>query len=114
MATFHLKDGHRWPSRRQLWRRARPVSGASTAVIVDWIISTALCVGTAALVPTSLMPWVLTALLNVAGYVWLGVAITEAGQPFGRDHLTAWDAALLSFATSFSVQAAAHLGIFNT
>lgn len=113
MATFHLKDGRRWPSRRQLWRRARPAPGANTAVIIDWAISTAFCVGAAALVPTSVMHWVLAGLLNLAGYVWLGVAITTAGPPFGRGHLTAWDAALLSFAASFSVQAAAHLGIFN-
>jgi hypothetical protein len=83
------------------------------AVISDWVISAALCVGTASLVPTSVMYWVLAAFLNLAGYVWLGVAITKAGRPFGRDHLTAWDAALLSFAASFSVQTAAHLGVFN-
>jgi hypothetical protein len=112
MATFHLKNGRRWSYGRQLWRRTWPAPGANTAVIIDWLISTALCVGAAALVPTSVMHWALAVLLNLAGYVWLGVAITKAGPPFSRDHLTAWDAALLSFAASFSVQAA-HLGIFN-
>jgi hypothetical protein len=113
MATFHLKDGRRWSSGRQLWRQTRPTPDANTAVIFDWIISTVLCVGTAALLPAPMMHWVLAALLNLAGYAWLVVAMTKAGPPFGRDHLTAWDAALLSFAASFSVQAAAHLGVFN-
>jgi uncharacterized membrane protein YbhN (UPF0104 family) len=49
-------------------------------------------------------------LLILAGYVWLGVGLTAGGAPFGRGHLTVWDGALLSFATSFGVQAAAHLG----
>ncbi|GEP10176.1 hypothetical protein [Methylobacterium gnaphalii] len=113
MTTFHLKDGHWLWSRRQLWRRTRSTSDATTAVIFDWVLSTALCVGIAALLPVPTMHWVLAALLNLAGYAWLGVAIGKAGPPFGRDHLTAWDAALLSFATSFSVQAAAHFGVFN-
>lgn len=113
MTTFHLKGGRRLSSGRQTWRRTRPAPDASTAVISDWIISSALCVGAAALLPAPVMHWVLAALLNLAGYVWLAIAITKAGPPFSRDHLTAWDAALLSFAASFSVQAAAHLGVFN-
>ncbi len=113
MATFHLKGRRRRSSGQQLWRWTRPTPDPNTAVISDWAISTALCVGTAALLPAPTMHWVLAALLNLAGYVWLVVAITKAGPPFGRDHLTARDAALLSFAASFSVQAAAHLGVFN-
>ncbi|MGH1592238.1 hypothetical protein ACRBEV_32470 [Methylobacterium phyllosphaerae] len=114
MMTFHLKEGHWWAARRQPSRRTRTAPDASIAVLSDWITSTALCVGTAALVPASVAQWVLAALLNLAGFVWLGLAIAKAGPPFGRDHLTAWDAALFSFATCFSVQAAAHLGVFNT
>jgi hypothetical protein len=49
----------------------------------------------------------------VAGYVWLALAITQAGPPAASPHLTAWDAALLSFAASFGVQTASYLGAFN-
>jgi hypothetical protein len=113
MMTFHLKENHRWAAKRQPSRRTRTAPDAGTAVLFDWITSTALCVGTAALMPASVTQWVLAALLNLAGFVWLGLAITKAGPPSDRDHLTAWDAALFSFAVSFSVQAAAHLGVFN-
>jgi hypothetical protein len=60
------------------------------------------------------MPVTLAALLSLAGFVWLGLAITQAGPPVDSPHLTAWDAALLSFASSFGVQAAAHLGAFGS
>jgi hypothetical protein len=55
----------------------------------------------------------LAVLLSLAGIVWLGVAIAQAGPPVDSPHLTAWDAALFSFAASFGVQSAAHLGVFG-
>jgi hypothetical protein len=113
MATFHLKD---W-RRRSVWRRraqlARSSLDANLALFTDWLISVALCLGLAMVLPMPTMPVTLAALLSLAGFVWLGLAITRAGPPVGSPHLTAWDAALLLFAASFGVQAAAHLGAFG-
>jgi hypothetical protein len=53
-------------------------------------------------------------LLSLLGFAWLGVAITQAGPPADAPHLTAWDAALFSFAASFGVQSAARLGLFGS
>lgn len=107
MATFDLKDwrarsGH---SRRWHW------PGPSAAVMTDWLISAALCVGLAVCCPAGAALVVLPVLLSVSGVVWLMVAIVRAGPPqFGR-RLTAWDAALFSFTASFSLQMALRLGL---
>jgi hypothetical protein len=79
-------------------------------VLPGWVAVSTLCTVIAALLPGSSALWSLAFLLILAGYVWLGVGLTAGGAPFGRGHLTVWDGALLSFATSFGVQAAAHLG----
>ncbi|GJE27922.1 hypothetical protein LKMONMHP_2784 [Methylobacterium organophilum] len=114
MATLHLKGGS-WRLPRLRWPpQAEPRLGANRMVITDCLMSTALCVGAAAFLPAAIAPWALATLLNLAGFVWLGVALTTAGPPFGRGHLTAWDGALLSFAASFCVQAAARLGVLGT
>ncbi|GLS66203.1 hypothetical protein [Methylobacterium oxalidis] len=84
------------------------------ALFTDWLISVALCLALALVLPMPSMPVGLAALLSLAGFVWLGQAITRAGPPADSPHLTAWDAALLSFAASFGVQAAAHLGAFGS
>src|SRR3954471_24665353 len=114
MATFHLND---W-RRRSAWRRRiqlfRSSLDANLVLFTDWLFSVALCLGLAMVLPMPAMPVTLAALLSLAGFVWLGLAITQAGPPLDSPHLTAWDAALLSFATSFGVQAAAHLGAFGS
>ena len=114
MATFHLKRGS-WRLRRlRLPPQVEQRPGANQRVLTDCLVSTAFCVGVSALLPAAVAPWALAALLNLTGFIWLGVALTTAGPPFGPRHLTAWDGALLSFAASFCVQAAAHLGVFGT
>ena len=114
MATFHRKG---W-RRRSAWRRGnqlvRSSIDANLALFTDWLISVALCIGLAIVLPMPAMPVTLAALLSLAGFVWLALAITQAGPPVDSPHLTAWDAALLSFAASFGVQAAAHLGSFGS
>lgn len=85
----------------------------TTKLLSDWLLSSALCISLAAVLPASIAPWALAALLSVAGYLWLAVAITQAGPPADSPQLTAWDAALLSFAASFSVQTASYLGVFT-
>lgn len=113
MATFHLKRGS-WRLRRlRLPPQVEPRPGANWMVLGDYLMSTAFCVGVSAFLPATVAPWALAALLNVAGFVWLGAALTTAGPPFGPRHLTAWDGALLSFAASFCVQAAARLGVIG-
>jgi len=114
MATFHLKGGS-WliPGRRFPPHNA-PRLDLNWMMLTDCLMSTAVCVGVSALLPAAIAPWALAALLNLAGFVWLGVALITAGSPFGPRHLTAWDGALLSFAASFCVQAAARLGAFGT
>lgn len=114
MATFHLKDryGALFHLRRK--RIRLPALGTSTAVLVDWLLSAGLCVGLAALMPTPLTTVSLAALFSLVGYLWLGLAITQAGPPASSPHLTAWDVALLSFVASFSFQTGAKLGAFST
>jgi hypothetical protein len=85
----------------------------NAVLAVNWLLSTGLCVGLAALLPASATPSALAALLSLAGLVWLGMAITRAGPAVESPHLTAWDAALLSFAASFGVQSAVHLGVLG-
>lgn len=113
MATFHLRDRSWRPPRLRSPSRTEPRQGASMAVLCDWAMSTALCVGVSAFLPAAVVPWILAAMLNLAGLVWLGVAFTTAGPPFKRGRFTAWDGALLSFAVSFGVQAAARLGLLG-
>ena len=114
MATFHLKRGSWRLPRLRFPPSIEPRFGANRMVLADWLMSTALCAGVAAFLPAAVAPWALAALLNLAGFIWLGAALKTARPPFGRRHLTAWDGALLSFAASFCVQAAAHLGVFGT
>jgi hypothetical protein len=80
--------------------------------MADWLLSIACCIGVAALLP-SVGTVVLAALLSVSGYLWLAVAILRDGPPASAPYPTAWDAALLSFAASFAVQAALRLGILG-
>ncbi|MGU3466796.1 hypothetical protein ACLBXO_18270 [Methylobacterium sp. C33D] len=82
-------------------------------VLGRWLQSAALCFALAAPCPAPALPWVLAALLSLSGFAWLGRAITQAGPPADAPHLTAWDAALLSFAMSFGVQSAARLGLLG-
>lgn len=114
MATFHLKRGSWRLPRLRFPPQIEPRPSANRMVLTDCLMSTALCVGVAAFLPAAVAPWALAALLNLAGFVWLGVALMTAGPPFGPRHSTAWDGALLSFATSFCVQTAARLGLFGT
>lgn len=113
MATFDLRGGHRHVSRLRHGRRGGPGQATDGAVLGRWILSAALCVTLAALCPSPALPWVLAVLLSLSGFVWLGLAITQAGPPANTPHLTAWDATLLSFAASFGVQSAARLGLFG-
>lgn len=113
MTTLHLKDWRRRPS----WMRRRWLMGAAqntdAALLTDWLLSVSICVCLASILPASAAIWALAALLSVVGYLWLAFAITQAGPPAASPHLTAWDAAFLSFAASFGVQIAAHLGAFG-
>lgn len=111
MTSFDLKGGHRSRLRRD--RRGWPLRATDGAVLGSWIASAALCLALAAPCPAPALPWVLAGLLSLSGLVWLGLAITQAGPPADAPHLTAWDAALLAFAASFGVQAAARLGLFG-
>lgn len=90
MASFHLEGWRKWSARLKSRRLLRP----STAVATDWLLSVALA-----------------ALFSVCGFVWLLIAIVQAGFPLPDQQLTAWDAALFSFAGSFAVQAALRLGL---
>jgi len=114
MATFHLKDWHGRPFRLRRLRMMLPSPDTSTAVLVDWVLTAGLCIGLAALMPAPVTIVALAALFSLAGYVWLVIAITQADLPADSPHLTAWDAALLSFAASFGVQTAAYLGAFSS
>ena len=113
MTTLHMPDWRRRPSWMQRRRALVPARGTSAALLTDWLLSASLCVGLAAIMPASIAMWALAALFSVAGYVWLAYAITQAGAPADSPHLTAWDAALLSFAASFGVQTASYLGVFT-
>ena len=107
MASFHLEGWRKWSARLKSRRLLRP----STAVATDWLLSVALCVGLAACMPASVASIALAALFSVCGFVWLLIAIVQAGFPLPDQQLTAWDAALFSFAGSFAVQAALRLGL---
>ncbi|MCJ2051640.1 hypothetical protein [Methylobacterium sp. J-070] len=111
MATFDLKNARRLRSRMRRGGRLGPAGGTDTAVPGGWLLSVLLCVALAAPCPAPALPWVLAGLLSLSGFAWLGRAITRAGPPADAPHLTAWDAALLSFAASFGVQSAARLGL---
>jgi len=114
MATFHLNDWRNWSVRLRRMRPVRVSLDANLVLFTDWLLTAALCIGLAIVLPMPAMPVTLAALLSLAGFVWLGLAITQAGPPVDSPHLTAWDAALLSFAASFGVQAAAYLGAFGS
>ena len=113
MTTFDLKGGRGLRSRLRRSRRGWPARATDGAVLGSWIASAALCLALAAPCPAPALPWVLASLLSLSGFVWLGLAITQAGPPADAPHLTAWDAALLAFAASFGVQSAARLGLFG-
>ncbi|GJD50549.1 hypothetical protein OPKNFCMD_3292 [Methylobacterium crusticola] len=113
MATFHPKDWHRRSSRLRRMRREMQARDANAAATVEWLLSTGLCLGLTALLPASAMLSALAALLTLAGFAWLGVAIMQAEPPVGSPHLTAWDAALFSLAASFGVQSTAHLAALS-
>ncbi|MEE7485198.1 hypothetical protein [Methylobacterium oryzae] len=113
MATFDLRGDSRIPARSRRGRRGWPARTTDGTVLGRWFLSAALCLALAAPCPAPALPWVLAALLSLSGFAWLGLAITRAGPPADAPHLTAWDAALLSFAASFGVQSAARLGLFG-
>ena len=113
MTTLHLKDWRRRPSWMQRRWFTPPAQHTNAALLTDWLLSMGLCVSLASILPASAAIWALAALLSVVGYIWLAFAITQAGPPAASPHLTAWDAALLSFAASFGVQLAAYLGAFS-
>ncbi|MGU3422188.1 hypothetical protein [Methylobacterium sp. D54C] len=117
MATFDLRGGHGLLPRSRRGRRRGPARTTDSTVLGRWFLSVALCLALclalAAPCPAPALPWVLAALLSLSGFAWLGRAITRAGPPANARHLTAWDAALLSFAASFAVQSAARLGLFG-
>ena len=113
MATFGLRDRRRLLARLRRGRIGEPARAVDRAVLGSWILSAVLCLALAAPCPAPALPWVLAARLSLSGFAWLGVAITRAGPPADAPHLTAWDAALLSFAASFGVQSAARLGLFG-
>ena len=93
---------------------ALAASDANRSLLINWLLSSGLCIGLAAILQVSVGVWALAALFSVAGYVWLALALTQDGASAGSPHLTAWDAALLSFAVSFTMQKAAYLGVFST
>lgn len=107
MASFHLDGWRKWPARF----RGRWIRRSSTTVVTEWLLSLAICLGLAACMPASAAPIALAALLTVCGFVWLLIAIVQAGFPIQERQLTAWDAALFSFAGSFAVQAVMRLDL---
>jgi hypothetical protein len=111
MTTFDLRDRRRLLSRLRRDRSRGSAGDADSGVLRGWILSTLLCAALAAPCPMPALPWVLAGLLSLSGFAWLGFAIARAGPPAHAPHLTAWDAALLSFAASFSVQSAARLAL---
>ncbi|SDN35024.1 hypothetical protein SAMN05216360_107278 [Methylobacterium phyllostachyos] len=113
MATFNLKDRRHvpWPSRRD--RNRAPLEAVNRTVLVSWLLSAVLCLALAAPCPPPVLPWVTAGLLSLSGFGWLGIALTGDEKPAASPHLTAWDAALLSFAASFGVQSAARLGLLG-
>lgn len=113
MATFHLKDRQTWSPLMRRKRSRLSAPDTSTAVPVDSVLTAGLCIGLAALVPAPATVMALAALFSLTGYIWLFFAIMRAGTPADEQTQTAWDAALLSFVASFSVQTAARLGAFS-
>ena len=113
MATLHGERRNRSPAKYWRPRREVPPSVVGKSVMADWLLSIACCIGVAALLPSGIGTAVLAALLSVSGYLWLAVAILRDGPPASAPYPTAWDAALLSFAASFAVQAALRLGILG-
>src|SRR3954463_12402495 len=111
MASLHLGRRRRTPDKLRWERTRRLWQDAGTRVIADWLLTSACCVGVAALLPRDIRLIVLAALLSISGYLWLAVAITRAGPPASNPYPTAWDAALLSLTASFAVQAAMRLGV---
>lgn len=89
MATFRLKDWRRWSSRLRRVRPTLPARDPNTAVLAEWLLSTGLCIGLAAILPAPVTPLALAALLSLAGFIWLSVAIAQAGPPVDSPHLTA-------------------------
>ena len=112
MTTFDLRDRRRRPARlRRSWAEGR-FGETGGGALGGWCLSALLCVALAVPFGPPALPWALAGLLSLTGFAWLGYAITQAGPPAHAPHLTAWDAALLSFAASFGVQSAARLGLF--
>lgn len=113
MATFDLKErphGLRRPRRRRV---RGPAQGARESVLVSWLLTAAMCLALAAPCPPGPLPWVAAGLLSLSGFAWLGLALTRGDPPAASPSPTAWDAALLSFAASFGLQAAARLGLLG-
>ncbi|MCJ2072734.1 hypothetical protein MKK75_28745 [Methylobacterium sp. J-030] len=111
MTTFDLKDHH-----RGLWRRRRhrgPAAETHESMLVGWLLTTVMCLALAAPCPPAALPWVAAVLLSLSGFAWLGFALTRGVPPATSPALTVWDAALLSFAASFGIQAAARLGLLG-
>ncbi|WP_267428535.1 hypothetical protein [Methylobacterium sp. GC_Met_2] len=113
MTTFHLNNPH-----RDLWRRrrhrARDQAGVTDeSILVSWLLTAVMCLALAAPCPPAALPWVAAGLLSLSGFTWLGLALTRGVPPGASPTLTAWDAALLSFAASFGVQTAARLGLLG-
>ncbi len=114
MTAFDLKDRHPVLNRlRRAWRRA-PAGETDRTVLGGWLLSALLCLALAAPCPPPALPWAMAGLLSLSGLAWLALALVRGGPPAASPNLTAWDAALLSFAASFGVQAAARLGLFGT
>ncbi|MEL6061519.1 MULTISPECIES: hypothetical protein [unclassified Methylobacterium] len=113
MATFNLNH-----HRNELWRRRRhragdPAGETGESVLVSWLLTAVMCLALAAPCPPAALPWVAAGLFSLSGFAWLGLALTRGVPPAAAPTLTPWDAALLSFAASFGVQAAARLGLLG-
>ena len=113
MATLHWERWSRRPAKYKRNRRQEPSYDLGRSIMADWLFSSACCFGVAALHPSGIGAVVLAVLLSASGYLWLAVAILRDGPPASAPYPTAWDAALLSFAASFAVQAALRLGILG-
>lgn len=113
MTTSNLRNRHHGLGRR--WRhRPRDRAGEThESMLVSWLLTAVMCLALAAPCPPAALPWVAAGLLSLSGFAWLGFALTRGVPPAASPALTAWDAALLSFAASFGVQAAARLGLLG-
>ena len=93
-------------------RRRRPAPReASKPVLAQWLMASAFCIAVAGCLPATAAPEALDILLSASGYVWLALAITRTESTFGNFKMTAWDAALLSFAAAFAVQSVLGLSV---